>query len=70
MSEEKFWLCIWTLAAVTLCTVIAIIAVAHSNTNAAITELVKQGQSPMAASCALGRVSNASICTTATTTNR
>lgn len=70
MSEEKFWLCICTLAAVTICTVITIIAVAHSNTNAAIAELVKQGQSPQAASCALGRIRDASFCTHATTTNR
>ena len=70
MSEEKFWLYVWTLVAVTLCIIVTMLTIAHRNTNAAITELVKQGQSPQAASCALGRVSNASLCTTATTTNR
>ena len=70
MSDEKFWLCVWTLAAVTLCAVTAMLTIAHRNTNAAITELVKQGQSPLAASCAIGRVRDASPCTPATTTNR
>lgn len=70
MSEEKFWLCIWTLAAVTLCVVTTRLTIAHHNTNATITELVKQGQSPMAASCALGRVRDASLCTAVSITNR
>ena len=70
MSEEKFWLSIWTLAAVTLCVVTTMLTIAHRNSTVAITELVKQGQSPMVASCALGRISDASLCTTATTTNR
>ena len=70
MSDEKFWLCIWTLAAITLCAVVATMAIMHRNTNVAITELVKQGQSPLIASCALGRVMDAFFCTAAATANR
>jgi hypothetical protein len=52
-SDAKFWVCMWGIAATTLVAIVITITTYNHNKNIVISEMVKNGASPVEALCAL-----------------
>lgn len=53
MSENKFWVTVWGLVATILIVLMAVVAFSSQATNDKIVQMVREGASPVEASCAL-----------------
>jgi hypothetical protein len=58
MNENKFWLNVWTVAALTLVAVVGISTLYWQGKNNLVADMVSKGANPIAASCSLDNLSD------------
>lgn len=61
-NENKFWLSLWTMVAVTFLTVCSIGSYSSHLEDSKLVQMVQSGADPLKAKCALSMTSSRSIC--------
>lgn len=62
MSEEKFWIVIWSLASICFCVLILSITATMWSKRSHLNEMVAKGADPIRAACALDMYDNQTVC--------
>ena len=52
-SDEKFWVCVWSILATAIVAIVITITTYSHSKNVVISEMIKNGASPVEALCAL-----------------
>lgn len=62
MDENQFWIKIWSIIAICFCVLTLSISGCNINKHEKISEAVKQGSDPIAASCMFQRSNEDAVC--------